>query len=74
MSMGTMLGAIPTKSAEQRKLSDQQWAVVLLGCFTIFAIFLAFLANLIISQTAGGMGSDAIEDPSEGKATIDAPK
>lgn len=74
---GSMLGAVPVKSAERRKWSDQQWAVLLLLCFTLFAIFLAFLAQQIISHTTGGGAGNgatgAFEDDSvEENATADA--
>lgn len=66
---GSMLGTVPVRSAERRKWSDQQWAVLLLLCFTLFAIFLAFLAQQIISHTTGGAAgngaADAFDDNDE---------
>lgn len=73
---GSMLGSLPVKSMERRKWSDQQWAVLLLLCFTLFAIFLAFLAQQIISHTTGGGTgtgpADSFEDEQiEENATAD---
>ena len=52
--LGSVLGSSQPKSSEKSKWSDQQWAVVLLLCFALFAIFIAFLAQLIISHMMGG--------------------
>ncbi|XP_074657829.1 fibronectin type-III domain-containing protein 3A-like isoform X1 [Tubulanus polymorphus] len=38
-----------SKYAEPRQLTDQQWAVIILLCFTIFAVLLAFVAQQILA-------------------------
>ena len=38
-----------TKSLEPKQLTDQQWAIIILLVFTVFAAIIAFLAQKVIA-------------------------
>lgn len=46
-------------SAERRQLTDQQWAVIILFAFAIFAVLVAFVAQYIIAYYTSQMSSIA---------------
>ena len=41
-----------TKSVEPKQLTDQQWAMIILFGFVVFAVLMAFVAQQIIAYTS----------------------
>ena len=52
-TVSTSSGIIPNKGTENRQLSDQQWAMIILLGFALCAVLIAFLAQKIIHYTSG---------------------
>lgn len=47
---------IETKIMEPKQLTDQQWAMIILFGFVLFAVLIAFVAQQIISYTSNHSG------------------
>ena len=46
-------------SSDKKKLSDQQWAIIILVVFAIVAVMIALLVQKIVAYRSGGQGSAA---------------
>ncbi len=54
----TTVGAIA--KIQERQLSDKQWASIILLCFAVCAIIIAFAAQQMVSYTNGGSSGTAV--------------